>query len=199
MTKHYNQGSSNSQFGTCWVCNDKESKSIKIKKEDLDKFLSLGWRQGRIFKDDPSECICQYCGRICKSKQSLIQHERLCKQNPNRQISYGNHGNMPEHTKAYYNSKYTLYRSNKKGGKVILDITRQEFDEYAKIHTVCEICGRSLNETIRDGSKIIPKHFCVDHDHATNKFRGLLCSVCNRQLGWYEKNKTRIEKYLNKE
>ena len=31
------------------------------------------------------------------------------------------------------------------------------------------------------------------------KFRGLLCSVCNRQLGWYEKYKNEIEDYLNKD
>ena len=33
----------------------------------------------------------------------------------------------------------------------------------------------------------------------TNQFRGLLCSTCNRQLGWYKKYKKDIENYLNKE
>lgn len=28
--------------------------------------------------------ICQYCGRICKNANSLRNHERLCKENPNR-------------------------------------------------------------------------------------------------------------------
>lgn len=31
--------------------------------------------------------ICKYCGKICKNKNSLRNHERLCKENPNRQIS----------------------------------------------------------------------------------------------------------------
>lgn len=31
--------------------------------------------------------ICKYCGKQCKNKNSLAQHERLCKENPNRQIS----------------------------------------------------------------------------------------------------------------
>lgn len=31
--------------------------------------------------------ICKYCGRICKNANSLRNHERLCKQNPNHQES----------------------------------------------------------------------------------------------------------------
>lgn len=33
------------------------------------------------------EYICKYCGKICKNNNSLRNHERLCKENPNRQIS----------------------------------------------------------------------------------------------------------------
>lgn len=32
--------------------------------------------------------VCQYCGKLCKNANSLRNHERLCKQNPNRQYSY---------------------------------------------------------------------------------------------------------------
>ena len=28
--------------------------------------------------------ICKYCGKICKNKNSLVQHEVRCKENPNR-------------------------------------------------------------------------------------------------------------------
>jgi hypothetical protein len=31
--------------------------------------------------------LCQYCNRECKNKNSLQNHERLCKKNPNRQES----------------------------------------------------------------------------------------------------------------
>lgn len=33
------------------------------------------------------EFICKYCGKVCKNANSLRNHERLCKKNPNRQIS----------------------------------------------------------------------------------------------------------------
>ena len=39
------QGEKNSQFGTCWVT--KDSKSIKIKKEQLDEYLTNGYSKGR--------------------------------------------------------------------------------------------------------------------------------------------------------
>lgn len=33
---------------------------------------------------------CQYCGKLCKSKGSLAQHEIRCNQNPNKIINYTN-------------------------------------------------------------------------------------------------------------
>lgn len=142
--------------------------------------------------DNQDSFVCKFCGRQCKNNNSLINHERLCKENPNRQISYGNKGNMPKHTKAYYTNKIRTKQGHE------LDITRSELEQYSIEHQVCEICGRSLSECVKWDSKFAPKHFCIDHDHNTNKFRGLLCSVCNRQLGWYEKYKDSIESYLNK-
>ena len=33
----------------------------------------------------PHICYCSYCGKECKNKNSLSNHERLCKKNPNHQ------------------------------------------------------------------------------------------------------------------
>lgn len=41
-------GEKNSQFGTCWVTNGIENK--KIKKKELDNFVSLGYNKGRKIK-----------------------------------------------------------------------------------------------------------------------------------------------------
>ena len=45
LRKPKNIGEMNSQFGTCWICNDIEVK--KIKKEELQSWLEQGWRKGR--------------------------------------------------------------------------------------------------------------------------------------------------------
>ena len=36
------------------------------------------------------------------------------------------------------------------------------------------------------------KRLHMDHDHATGKFRGLLCSPCNTSLGFLKENPERI-------
>lgn len=111
--------------------------------------------------------------------------------NPDHIVCYGNKRNVPKHTSAYYKSKVKVCGDE-------INITRFELDEYIKTHEVCEICGRRIEECVKWVSKFSPKRLCIDHDHETKEFRGLLCSRCNRQLGWYEKYKENIEAYLNK-
>lgn len=41
---------SNSQFGTCWV--QKENQNKKIKSNELQSYLSLGWEKGRTLKNN---------------------------------------------------------------------------------------------------------------------------------------------------
>lgn len=40
------------------------------------------------FRINHSGLQCQFCGKECKNKNSLSNHERLCRNNPNRQESY---------------------------------------------------------------------------------------------------------------
>ena len=178
---------------------------------------------------------CKFCGRYCKNNNSLRNHERLCHDNPNRQIiirkknpfiegikssdallkvrgeenfskthdrkcpycdrfftrtQIGGHVNW---CRRINNSDYVV-----RVGEDIIDISRTELQEYMKTHPRCEICGKAVDESVRWDSKYASKRLCIDHDHSTLKFRGVLCQACNRQLGWYEKYQEEINKYLNK-
>lgn len=41
----------------------------------------------------------------------------------------------------------------------------------------CGICRGDLN---------LDKHTCIDHDHSTGEIRGVLCSSCNKGLGFFK-------------
>ena len=49
-----------------------------------------------VYKLNHEGLDCQYCGKQCKNRNSLCNHERLCKENPNRQntiiVGFNNKG-----------------------------------------------------------------------------------------------------------
>lgn len=77
-----------------------------------------------------------------------------------------------------------------------LDVTNKQVEEYRKTHLVCEICGKEEKISHNNGKSA--SRLCVDHNHKTSKFRGLLCCDCNRKLGWFENLEEEILKYLHK-
>ena len=124
--------------------------------------------------------ICCFCGREWKNKLSLSTHQRACLHNPNRLDLSGSKNPRYGISPPNKLSDSTLFKC--RNGDII-DKTLKEIKEYKKIHTKCEICGSDLT-------------LCVDHDHQTKKFRGILCQSCNRSLGWYDKYRDAIIKYL---
>lgn len=142
----------------------------------------------RLGVNKQTVCNCQFCDKEFNNLTAKASHERLCPVNPNR---------LPNPSRQHEDKlqrHVVLYGAN----KVTLDITYGELKQYREGQPVCEICGKAVSEVTKWDSKFAAKNLCVDHDHATGKFRGLLCQICNRQLGWYENNREKINQYLDK-
>lgn len=56
----------------------------------------------------------------------------------------------------------------------------------------CAICRRTL-----DGVGLAPNAPQVDHDHATDRVRGLLCRPCNTALGFLDDDVERLRRALD--
>ena len=80
--------------------------------------------------------------------------------------------------------------------RVYIDKTVGEIDKLKSEITKCQICGKSVEDIRAENNHF--KSLCIDHDHITNKFRGLLCLTCNSNLAWYEANRKSIEDYIDK-
>ncbi|CAB5219030.1 Recombination endonuclease VII [uncultured Caudovirales phage] len=71
--------------------------------------------------------------------------------------------------------------------KYLYGISADDYMAIAKAQGYkCASCG--------DDARGYEHTLCVDHDHATNEIRGLLCSGCNTALGWLEDSPERITK-----
>lgn len=77
-------------------------------------------------------------------------------------------------------------------------ITVNQWDEMLiKQNNVCLICKQIPTGLHSSGN---PHKLHVDHNHTTGKVRGLLCTQCNRGLGYFKDNAELLIKaseYLN--
>jgi len=97
---------------------------------------------------------------------------------------FGDYVDLRNDCKQCQGNKGKLVRSLKKTNKIPED------------HK-CEICNRSKDDFDHRYKK---NPFCLDHDHATNEFRGFICMDCNTGLARFNENPEtmlRAIKYLN--
>lgn len=70
-------------------------------------------------------------------------------------------------------------------------ISNEELEELLnKQNYSCAICGYYFDLNNEDNSHIL----CIDHNHDTTKIRGILCSACNKGLGFFRDNPQLIKK-----
>ena len=73
-------------------------------------------------------------------------------------------------------------------------LTPEQFDQLLKAqNNACAICERPF-VGIRRGKGQNPP--CVDHCHATERVRGLLCGHCNTALGQMDDNPERLQRAI---
>lgn len=99
-------------------------------------------------------------------------------------------------SRAYYHKNKNEKRESWKARvfKHQYGITLEEKESiFVQQGKVCPICLRSVPPT--------SKGWAMDHDHVTNKIRGVLCGYCNTVLGLLDENIDnffRAIEYLNK-
>lgn len=75
-------------------------------------------------------------------------------------------------------------------------ISLDEYERLLKDQGGCGICGVTENTSGTPALNGTVLNFCVDHDHNTGEVRGLLCSKCNRGLGFFEDSKDLLSKAI---
>jgi hypothetical protein len=124
--------------------------------------------RGDFYKDKRhSDGLCSQC-KYCESKRKAI----YAKTSNGRQVRKNSEKRYRITTKGkIFQRKQNLKRFR--------GITLDEYDSMLSLQGgVCAICGTAAP----GGSGA----FHVDHDHNTNKIRGLLCVKCNPALGGFK-------------
>ena len=123
---------------------------------------------------------------LCKSKQPEYrnQYEReLRKRNPEfaerQRENCRNWSSRFPKKKSHYD--WAFHIKQKYG------LTAVQYHEMLKQQGGgCKLCGR----------RAIKNRLPVDHDHATGRIRGILCTPCNRAVGIVEANIDKLVEYL---
>jgi len=146
------------------------------------------WRQhGMVFADIPIGS--------CNHGLSLIVRRKILQAKPG--YKYCQHCKRYKKAEKFYEIKLCMCKLCYKDAELKRrhGINNKIYNQLLKKQKgKCALCG-----TKDTGSK--NNFFDVDHNHQTNKIRGLLCTVCNTAVGKIEKRKIsiiRLTKYLKR-
>ena len=108
-----------------------------------------------------NDLFCIYCGKQCKNLNSLKNHERLCKENPDRQILVSNFIKWNEYRTGKHLQKVSnQYIKAKETGYiyVISDETRQKLSDSSKGRVHTEEHKEKLSKIMKDVAKDNPNY-----------------------------------------
>jgi len=91
-----------------------------------------------------------------------------------------------KHNAESYRAKAPAYWLKRRHGITVQERSKMIEDQDFK----CAICGIKFGDNNWDKA-------CIDHDHVTNKIRGILCHRCNVMLGLARDNKTILQSSLD--
>jgi len=108
-------------------------------------------------------------------EKCLKKRAEYRKQNPEKIKQW--HKQQYKRYKERYGEDLKLRNSINRHGAGYIELFNGFFVEQGGI---CPGCGRHQSE--------FTKKLCLDHDHETGEYRGLLCSNCNRRVGSSKKD-----------
>lgn len=89
-----------------------------------------------------------------------------------------------------------LARSMKNNLKRKFNITPDEYWTLVEqAGAVCQICGQPESQVHHATG--LPQNLAVDHDETTGKIRGVLCSRCNRGIGFLQHDTTLLHSAID--
>jgi hypothetical protein len=128
--------------------------------------------------------------RTKKRNYSKTLQQREYRKKYMRKWREKNHGKYLAWTREHHRKNRDKYRAYTRAAryKKLYGITIDERESMIeKQNYMCLICGHNFKSQ---------RHAHLDHCHTTGRLRGILCSKCNGNLGWFEMYSTNIHSYL---
>ena len=124
--------------------------------------------------------------KVCVKKTNRAYYKSVIKR---KELQQNNIMNVTVNINAFSDSE-VLKREIRWKSYGITDL--QSATDLWKVSTHCAICNKQFTRS---------REKCLDHDHSSQKVRGILCRMCNTALGHFGDNKEgilRVLKYLEK-
>lgn len=147
-----------------------------------------------------AEKKCRHCGKLKTRSEFTVRRSGPRK---GHLVSYCRQCSVARH-RARVDADATVYRRIEWPSKLrrLYGLSIAEYDALFNAQGGrCAIC-RSDNPRSRGYKKQASAKFCVDHNHATGRVRGLLCTACNRAIGLLRDDLVNVQNmlsYLQKE